>query len=253
MVIARRCAQLAVIAAGAHAAPGLLSIDGVRTSLFPELSGIGRPGHVALTFDDGPDVRSTPLFIDALEKLGWSATFFLLGCETRSNREVARQLVDSGHEIGVHGDVHRNHLARAPRALRADITRAKETLHQTTGVEPRWFRPPYGALSWTGLKVAAELDMHTVLWSAWGRDWRRQATPTTVYCDVVRNLRSGGTVLLHDSDCTSAPDSWRSTLGALPRLASYLERNDLRVGTLGEHGIRPSVVDPINRRSLASG
>jgi peptidoglycan-N-acetylglucosamine deacetylase len=74
-----------------------------------------------------------------------------------------------------------------------------------------------------------------VLWTAWGRDWETKATQQPVFDTVNDRLGGGGTVLLHDSDCTSAPDSWRRTLGALPRLLDEIERRKLRVGPLGEH------------------
>jgi hypothetical protein len=44
-------------------------------------------------------------------------------------------------------------------------------------------------------------------------------------------------VLLHDSDCTSYPRSWESTLGALPLLAVEFAARGLEVGTVGEHGL----------------
>jgi hypothetical protein len=80
--------------------------------------------------------------------------------------------------------------------------------------------------------------MSTVLWTTWGRDWRREATPTTVVADVTRRYVDGGTILLHDSDCTSYPGSWRSALGALPMLAERFSADGLKVGTVGDHGIR---------------
>ena len=79
--------------------------------------------------------------------------------------------------------------------------------------------------------------MATVLWTTWGRDWRREATPESVTADVLRRYVDGGTVLLHDSDCESYPGSWKSTLGALPRLAEEFAARGLTVGTVGEHGI----------------
>jgi hypothetical protein len=85
--------------------------------------------------------------------------------------------------------------------------------------------------------------MRTVLWTTWGRDWRREATPDTVVADVTRRYVDGGTVLLHDSDCTSYPGSWRSALGALPRLADEFAARGLTVGPVGEHGI-PSPPTP---------
>jgi hypothetical protein len=57
--------------------------------------------------------------------------------------------------------------------------------------------------------------------------------------DVLRTLRDGGTVLLHDSDCTSRPGSWRSTVAALPLLAAEVQARGLEVRTLAGH-LRPS-------------
>ncbi|MDQ1412366.1 MAG: hypothetical protein QOE07_954, partial [Acidimicrobiaceae bacterium] len=48
----------------------------------------------------------------------------------------------------------------------------------------------------------------------------------------------GATVLLHDSDCTSAPDSWRATLGSLAPMAELFADRGLEVGPLAEHGVR---------------
>jgi peptidoglycan/xylan/chitin deacetylase (PgdA/CDA1 family) len=79
--------------------------------------------------------------------------------------------------------------------------------------------------------------LQPVLWTAWGRDWRAEATADSVVADVLHGYVDGGTVLLHDSDCTSAPDCWRSALDALPRLADALAARSLRVGPLSEHGI----------------
>ncbi|HZQ26618.1 MAG TPA: polysaccharide deacetylase family protein [Acidimicrobiales bacterium] len=234
----------AVVAGGVwavHAAPVVTSIEVLRRRALPALAGVGRSDHVGLTFDDGPDPASTPLVLDALDRLGWKATFFMLGSMTRAHPSVAREVVAAGHEIAVHGDEHRSELFRTPGAIADDLSRALDTVAGATGVAPRWFRPPYGVLATAGLRAAKRLGLHTVLWTAWGRDWRPQATPDSVVEDVLAGLRPGGTILLHDSDCTSAPESWRSTLGALPALAEALGARGLAVGTLAEHGIALAV------------
>src|SRR2546429_9187752 len=76
---ARGTALAGLAAAGlaiAHAGPGLTAIGPVRRRLFPRLAGLGRPDHVALTFDDGPDPASTPAFLDLLAEPGLHATLF---------------------------------------------------------------------------------------------------------------------------------------------------------------------------------
>jgi peptidoglycan/xylan/chitin deacetylase (PgdA/CDA1 family) len=231
---------LAAGAAAGHFLPAATTWRGLRCWVTPGLAGIGRADHVALTFDDGPDPRSTPAILDRLDEIGWRATFFLLGSMVRRHQAMAVELAARGHEIALHGDEHRSHLQRTRNGIRDDMTRARDSITSATGVAPRWFRPPYGALSGGSLSAARHLGLQTVLWTTWGRDWRADATAETVVADVLTGLRPGATVLLHDSDCTSAPGSWRATVAALAPLAEVLAERGLSVGPLGEHGLRPS-------------
>ncbi|MCU1456564.1 MAG: polysaccharide deacetylase [Actinomycetia bacterium] len=223
--------------AARHAVPSVTSVDFVRRTVTPSIAGIGDPDHTAITFDDGPDPASTPAFLEALDALGWRATFFMLGSMVDASPGLAAEVVAAGHEVGVHAYQHDSMLLRSGRAARADLARTRDRIADVTGVEPGWFRPPYGILSGGALRAARALELRTVLWTAWGRDWRPVATPETVVADLRKGRLAGGTVLLHDSDCTSSPGSWRSALGALPRLADELAAMGLRAGPVGDHGI----------------
>ena len=44
-----------------------------------EADGEGKK-KIALTFDDGPNARWTPVLLDGLKERGIKATFFLIGC-----------------------------------------------------------------------------------------------------------------------------------------------------------------------------
>ena len=241
----RTAGRLAAIGAGAvlggaflHAVPGVATLRRFRCAVLPGLAGVGDPGHVALTFDDGPDPASTPAFLDALDASGWRATFFLLGEQVCRYPDLAAEVARRGHEIGVHGHRHQNHLLRSACWTRSDLQRAVEVVAEATGSAPTWFRPPYGALAASSLVAAREQHLPVVLWTSWGRDWRGAATPESVVADIAGSWRAGATVLLHDSDITSSPRSWRSALGALPLLAERWSAERLRVGPLTEHGIR---------------
>lgn len=227
----------ASVAVAAHAAPALSNIDVLRRRLLPGLSGVGAPGHVALTFDDGPQPESTPAFLEALDRLGWRATFFMLGSMVERAPALAAEVAAAGHEIAVHGYTHRSEMFRTAPGIAADLHRAVDTVSAATGETLRWFRPPYGTLSAGGVLAARRHGLRTVLWSTWGRDWRAAATPATVVADVERHLGPGATVLLHDSDCTSAPGSWRSALGALEPLADLFAARGLQPGPLADHGL----------------
>lgn len=137
----------------------------------------------------------------------------------------------------MHGDTHVSHLRRPWTWTTDDVARGRDLVLAVTGTDPSWFRPPYGALSATSLVASRRAGLRPVLWTSWGRDWRGDATPARVAADVVRTWHPGATVLLHDSDVTSAKDSWQATLGALPLLAARWAAEGLHVGPLREHGL----------------
>ncbi len=229
----------AAVAAGvfAHLLPGVVAWRSMRCRLLPRLSGVGDPRHVALTFDDGPDPKSTPPILDALDALGWHATFFCLGSQVRLAPQLTQELVRRGHEVAVHGDNHRSHLRRPFTSTVPDIRRARQTIEDVSGAPVRWFRPPYGAVSSATVVAARASGLQLVLWTTWGLDWKPRATGRTVAANVARTFHPGATVLLHDSDITSIPGTWRSTLSALPLLSEQWAAAGLTVGTLAEHGI----------------
>jgi peptidoglycan-N-acetylglucosamine deacetylase len=219
-----------------HVGPGVTWIPAVRR-LLPGLSGRGAPGHVALTFDDGPDPRSTPWFLDELDRLGCRATFFVLGEMLERHPGTGRRVAEAGHEIAVHGWRHEYTLRTPPGRVAAEMGRTARLVRAVTGARPVWYRPPYGVLSAEALVAARWHGLRPVLWTAWGRDWTRHATPESVLATLAPGLRGGATLLLHDTDHTSAPGSWRSALGALAQLVDHCRSAGLRVGPLAEHGI----------------
>ncbi|WKK23771.1 polysaccharide deacetylase family protein [Streptomyces olivoreticuli] len=225
------------VLAAAHAAPVLSTFGPLRNRLLPRLAGRGHPGHVALTFDDGPDHLSTPHFLRLLGRRGIHATFFLLGSMAVRSPGLVKEMTAAGHEIALHGWEHCPLLLRGPRATHDDLARTLDLVSDITGQAPTLFRPPYGVMTGGAHLACRRLGLTPVLWTAWGEDWRARATPATVHRTVTRDLRGGGTILLHDSDCTSATGSWRSTLGALPRILDTCRERGLAVGPLREHGV----------------
>lgn len=232
-------AAAVVGAAAAHAAPAVLALGGPRRLLAPALAGTGHPGHVALTFDDGPDPRSTPAMLRLLAERRVTATFFLVGTNVARYPGLAAEIAAAGHELAVHGLHHRLLLRYPPGRVRADLAAAHDLVATAAGAAPRWFRPPYGVLSGGAWTAARRLGMRTVLWTAWGRDWTGHATGSSVYRTVCRDLRGGGTVLLHDTASgTAAPESWRATLAAVPTILDRCADAGWRVGPLRDHGLR---------------
>lgn len=239
-------------AAAAHIVPAATWLPGLRRRCFPRLAGIGDPRHVALTFDDGPDPVSTPLFLDALDELLVRATFFVLGESVVRHPELVRETARRGHELAVHGWTHDRPWLPAPVRDARGVARAAEAVADVTGRRPFWYRPPYGILTSGRWAAARRAGLRPVLWSAWGRDWTADATADSVRGTVEDGLRGGGTVLLHDTDRTAAPDCWRATLAALPGLVTDCRRAGLTVGPLGDHGLGTPLSSLSSPSSLSS-
>ena len=152
--------------------------------------------------------------------------------DARSEPTLGGDLTAAGHEVAVHGWTHRNLLLRGPAATYRDLARTRDLIGAVTGRTPRFFRPPYGVLSTASLVAARRLRLTPVLWTCWGRDWSGTATVDSVLGHLAAGLSGGGTILLHDSDCASAPGSWRASLAALPYLLDQCARRGWSVGPL---------------------
>ena len=202
--------------------------SGLREALGVENRTASGRGY-ALTFDDGPHAQGTPATLEILSSAGVKATFFLVGEQVRRDPALAREIAAAGHEIGLHCDRHRNLLRLAPWQVRADIARARETIEEATERTVGLYRPPYGILNSSALRIARKQHWRVLLWSHWGRDWEKRATPESIAALLTAGVGEGSVLLLHDADDYSAPGSWRNTIGALPRV----------LDTLSERGLRP--------------
>jgi peptidoglycan-N-acetylglucosamine deacetylase len=228
-------ATITLASATIYCGPAISAIRGVRVRLFPGLSGFGDDGHVALTFDDGPDPVSTPRFLDTLDRLDVRATFFVLGEQLDRHRWIGRMMAAAGHEVAVHGWNHTPAISPTAARLRRDLTRARDLITETTGAPPRWFRPPYGFLTTPALIAARQTNLTPVLWGSWGKDWQPTTTPGRVVGTVGRHRERGTTVLLHDRSLSAS--AWRASVAALPVLVSRWRDRGLTVGPLAEHGV----------------
>jgi peptidoglycan-N-acetylglucosamine deacetylase len=182
---------------------------------------------VAVTFDDGPHPEGTPAVLDLLAAAGARATFFLIGEQVERRPELAARIVAEGHLVALHGYRHRLQLRVSPRAVAEDTHNGAAIIEQATGAPPTWHRPPYGIYSPAGLRAAREASLQPLLWSRWGKDWRKFTTPARIVARATRAVIGGDVILLHDADFYSARHSYRHTVAALGPLLAELKRRKL--------------------------
>lgn len=161
------------------------------------------PGHLALTFDDGPNPAWTPRLLDILAEHNVRATFFMVGKFAKSERMLARRVAEAGHLIGNHTWNHPD-LSRTRSANVLDeLTRTSDILAGITGKPVVYFRPPFGARRPYVLKLARQLGLIPVTWNAMTKDWS-EPSADKIAQTLIRNIDSNQkrgyatNIVLHD-------------------------------------------------------
>ncbi|MEU8248017.1 polysaccharide deacetylase family protein [Nonomuraea sp. NPDC048916] len=179
---------------------------------------------VALTFDDGPGDYTAKL-LDLLRSRHAKATFFVLGQMVAADpHNLARRIVDEGHEIGNHSWSHPPLTALTDEQIRTELTQTGDLIRRLTGVRMQMMRPPYGA---TDDRVAAETrreGLAQILWSLDTLDWRDRAS--SVVARRAGLAKPGEIVLMHDIH--------RTTVEAVPEVLDTLAKKGYRFVTVSE-------------------
>lgn len=187
-------------------------------------AGDGGQHKVALTFDDGPDPEWTPQILDILRERGVKATFFMVGTKMEENPDLVRQVMEEGHEIGVHTFTHPN-LANEPDIrTKLELNATQRLLESLTGRSTSLFRPPFNADSQPGdpqeirvIGIAQDLGYTTVLEGIDPCDWQ-EPPAAQLLAKIKAGRTNGSVVLLHD-----AGGDRSQTVAALPQILDYFE------------------------------
>lgn len=185
-------------------------------------------GAVALTFDDGPDPRYTPLILSILREKGVPATFFVIGREAGRYPHILQEIVASGCEIGNHSYSHAYLGDASYNRIAEELDGTQQIVLQATGKRCRWFRPPGGDSSPYLFQVALQRGYRIALWNVDPWDWERPK-PRSIWRRILRQMRPGAVVVMHDGG-----GKRDGTLRALPTIIDELRARGYRFVTLDE-------------------
>ncbi|WP_017686828.1 polysaccharide deacetylase family protein [Paenibacillus sp. PAMC 26794] len=189
----------------------------------------------ALTFDDGPDPHYTPRLLDLLRQHQAKATFFVVGEHAASHPELIQRIHDEGHLIGIHNYIHKTNWLMRPRTVRDQIQRTGQIIHEVTGVKTCYYRPPWGIMNL--FDFFSKKERKIVLWSSMFEDWRSRVGAQRLTERMLKELRGGEVMLLHDRGTTlgadaHAPEQMLQALEAVLQEAERLGLQSVRVDTL---------------------
>lgn len=191
------------------------------------LSGVS---GVVLTFDDGPHPDGTPAVLEVLAREEARAAFFMIGEQVERRPALAAEVLAAGHVVALHGHRHRLQLRLSSDEVDADLRRGAAAIEDATGTGPVWHRPPYGIYSAAGLAYVREAGLRPLLWSRWGKDWRRFTTPGRIAARATAHVGPGDVILLHDADFYSSNNSHLRTVEALKSILAVLKAR--QIGTV---------------------
>jgi peptidoglycan/xylan/chitin deacetylase (PgdA/CDA1 family) len=199
------------------------ALSSLRRTLLGQKNG-GKPGRVALTFDDGP-TPLTPRLLELLAQLDVRTTFFLIGEKCAEQPELVQAIAAAGHELASHGYTHRRFTSLSWRELESELARTRALLPEHGRRRPL-VRPPYGSVSVASLLACARHGFTTVLWSVNSCDWRLQDADEVAKVTLQQTADPDEIVLFHEGQ------AW--TLDALPAIVAGLKQAGHELVTVGE-------------------
>lgn len=176
---------------------------------------------VALTFDDGPS-NQTGRILDALEKDGGLATFFLVGDRVEKYAETAQREYASGCLVGTHMYSHTKLTDMTAAEVENELNQCSAIHLSVIGAQPSVARPPYGS---TNSTVREAVNLPLINWSLNSNDWETRDADR-IYNDVMNNIQDGDIVLFHDLKDFSA--------SAIERIVPALTKQGYQLVTVQE-------------------
>lgn len=227
----------AALVLGATAAAYKLITSGLQpeSQLFgPTLISGTNPDEWALTYDDGPNPRSTPELLDVLARYNARATFFMIGKFVREQLELVRRVQAAGHVIGNHTMSHPFLASKPMSFVREEILGCSALLEDTLGTPVRYFRAPFGARRPGILRFVREQGMTPVQWNAQGNDWEPIGVEGILGhiapgLAKARRRKRGANILLHDGFDEQQGFDRKDTVQATEALLQSAERKGIRM------------------------
>src|ERR1035437_141291 len=172
--------------------------------------------EIALTIDDGPDPTVTPQVMDILDRFAVHATFFCVGEKAMQHPDLCREIVHRGHAVENHSQHHRRDFSLLGYSgFLREVQAAQDTLTTITGQRPLFFRAPAGLRNPILDATLSRLELRLASWSTRAFD-TRVGDAGNVKNGLLRGLRAGAILLLHDGNAARTPDGIPVILEVLP-------------------------------------
>jgi peptidoglycan/xylan/chitin deacetylase (PgdA/CDA1 family) len=157
---------------------------------------------ITLTFDDwGTDYTITKI-LDILAENDVKATFFLRAKGVEGNPNLARAMIEEGHDVANHSYSHPVVTTLTPQELQEDVVKAHHVITEAIQQKPTTlFRPPTGEIDDTTAKVIAAIGYPDIaLYDVTTFDWDVRNSAEDIVNKIMKQTENGSVILLHMLD-----------------------------------------------------
>lgn len=187
--------------------------------------------NIYLTFDDGVDSKYTKEVLRVLKENNVPATFFVVAAFAEKHPELVESIKADGHIIGLHSLSHKNEILQTPWDIKKDFSKSMDILKEL-GITPKFFRPPWGHFSLSGIKEFKKLNLTPVLWNVIVGDWKANITSKEIANRLLEKTEMGDIICLHDG--RGKNEAPKRTVEALEIVIPIWKSRGFTFGTLEE-------------------
>ncbi|MEL6718030.1 MAG: polysaccharide deacetylase family protein, partial [Bacteroidota bacterium] len=150
-----------------------------------------------ISFDDGPHPIGTRMVLEVLKKHNAKAVFFLLGSRISDNEELVTQIINEGHELGIHSWIHTPSENFTTLEMTDLLKKTVNEVQQLTKTKPKYARPPYGRLTPSYLQACKKLNLEVVGWDLSAKDWSAISEKEIITRIAIKEINKQ-VILFHD-------------------------------------------------------
>lgn len=180
---------------------------------------------VAISFDAAWGADKTEDIMKILKDYNANATFFLVGFWVENYPEIAKKIAENGFEIGTHSNTHPDMIKLSSEQIKLELQTSCDIIKNTTGKEPKLFRPPYGSYNDTLINTASDLGLTTIQWDVDSLDWKG-ISAVDITTRILNKVYNGSIILCHNNS--------DHILEALPMVLDRLIKRGYTIKCIGD-------------------
>ncbi|WP_019638194.1 polysaccharide deacetylase family protein [Paenibacillus fonticola] len=161
-----------------------------------------RKKEIALTFDDWATDKTVTQILDILAEYDVKATFFLRAQGVEQNPNLARAMIEEGHDVANHSYAHQVVTTLTPEQLQEDVVKAHQVITEAIQEQPLMlYRPPTGVVDDATAEIIAATGYPRIaMYDVTTLDWDVNNSAEDIVKGIMKKTQSGSVILLHILD-----------------------------------------------------